>query len=164
MGFIIPCKWGIRGSPKIESCQKAFFYLALVEESKGPKAPKSGSLFCLGPILSGPNFTPKNYKEPMHTTRADFHLTSLEICALQQVSCSNTSFGWVFDWPSGISPYYTEYICIWPLGVVFFKTRPRLIIRTFINSNTWNHTQPKGKEMQRVSIKNLDSYPFNTLH
>ncbi len=126
---------------------KAFFYLTLVEESKGQKAPKSGSLFCMGPILSGPNFTPKNYKEPMDPTRAHFHLTSLEICALQQVSCSNTSVGWVFDWPFGyflllhrVHMYMTARCCF------FLKTQPHLIIRTFINSNTWNHTQPKGEK------------------
>jgi hypothetical protein len=97
----------------------------------------------------------------MHPIGADFHLTSVEIYALQQVACSNTSVGWVFDWPSGISPYYTEYIYVYDHLVLFFLnlgpllagafqkvgTRPRPIIKTFINSNTWNHTQPKGKKM-----------------
>jgi hypothetical protein len=32
----------------------------------------------MGPILSGPNFTPKSYKEPMHPIGADLYLTSLE--------------------------------------------------------------------------------------
>jgi hypothetical protein len=69
----------------------------------------------------------------MHPTGADFHLTSLEIYALQQVACSNTSVGWVFDWPSGISPYYTEYIY---------------------------HTQPKGKkDAERINQK-FEIIPF----
>jgi len=164
MGFIIPCKCGFVGPPKLNHVKRPFSIWPWWRNLKDQRPQNQGPYSAWDPYLVAPTLLQRIYKEPMHTTRADFHLTSLEICALQQVSCSNTSVRWVFDWPLGISPYYTEYICIWPLGVFFFKTRAYLIIRTFINSNTWNHTQPKGKKMERVSIKNLDSYPFNTLH